>query len=370
MISTDGEPVQGKEDATEDRSWEAMVVRALYRALLFREPEPTGLRDGIELVRDGDCTIDELIRGCLRSEEFASNYNKFIRTYVRSEHLPLLSEASSSQKSPASPSVSGVMIAYNAEPFLSVTLPTLCECFEQLIIVDMGSTDQSQLLYEKYLGDGDAVIFYDRRNLFQFGFSHPRNYGSKFATSDWIFSIDTDELIVPEEFMLARSCLSQTDHVSFSVVRRNYEYDPGLSIPDVATIIGTCSFKEEKHRRIYRNIPQIRFEGIIHEELGSNDERLYHTAGDAPVILHHLSRYSGAIDSGEKSELYAFPLLRASTYPRFRFGTNSWWFAEYVPQNLAMLLGQANRFAARYGLSGFSPSELPPDLMVRSKGAL
>jgi glycosyltransferase involved in cell wall biosynthesis len=333
--------------------WKEAVIGALYRVLHLREPDAIGLRDGVELLRKGR-SFDDLMRGCLRSREFGANYKKFIRTYVRAEHLEAKERPRpSARRSATGSSVSGVMIAYNSEPILSVTLPIIRDCFEELIIVDMGSSDQSNLLYEKFLGERDRVISYDRRNLFQFGFSHPKNYGAKFATSDWIFAIDTDEFIVAEEFMNARDILKETDLLGFSVVRRNYARDPAYNLSDLSTLVKNCKFKEEKHRRLYGNLPRIRFEGLIHEELWDGDTNLYRSAVDIPIILHHIKNYIDEADAIEKYELYAFLLLRASVYPEFRFGTNSWWFDAYVPQNLTKLLKRANQFALRWGLSEF-----------------
>ncbi len=343
------------------------LVRTLYRVLLLREPDDAGLEGGLKLLRGG-CRFEELMQGCLRSREFAENCKKFVEAYVDPKALAVTTPAtnplprlpSGSKRNRGSPTVAGVMIAYNGGPFLSVTLPILRQCFDEMIIVDMGSTDESPALYEQYLCDADKVVLYDRRNLFQYGFSHPRNYGAKFATSDWLLAIDTDELVLPEEIAAAKSILADTELAGFSLVRRNYVFEPDHSLTALALLIERCSFKLEKHRRLYRNRPGIRFQGIIHEELWENEQNLYAIAGEIPVTIHHLSSYGKASGGNEKSQLYAFLLLRAAAYPNFKYGINAWWFEKYVPENLEVLLAKANEFAKRWGLSGYSLAQVAP----------
>jgi hypothetical protein len=57
------------------------VVRACYRVLLLREPEPAGLTFYAEQIRGGR-PIEAIMQQLLRSEEFARRHTKFLRTYV------------------------------------------------------------------------------------------------------------------------------------------------------------------------------------------------------------------------------------------------------------------------------------------------
>src|SRR4029077_11188082 len=63
-----------------------MLVRALYRTFLAREPDPTGLRVGTQLLQDGS-TPQEVIGWLLRSDEFGARHKEFLRRYVRREFL-------------------------------------------------------------------------------------------------------------------------------------------------------------------------------------------------------------------------------------------------------------------------------------------
>lgn len=62
--------------------WEELL-HALYRVLLLREPDASGLRSGLESLRNG-VSFEALMRAYLRSAEFSRVHQKFVETYVRS----------------------------------------------------------------------------------------------------------------------------------------------------------------------------------------------------------------------------------------------------------------------------------------------
>ena len=71
----------GTEHDTSPKSHEAFI-RALYRALLLREPDPGGLVAGLKMMQNG-ASFEEAISSCLKSKEFAARYRSFVETYVK-----------------------------------------------------------------------------------------------------------------------------------------------------------------------------------------------------------------------------------------------------------------------------------------------
>ena len=163
-------------------------------------------------------------------------------------------------------------------------------------------------------------------------------------------SIDADEMLSAAEF---RSAVSQSaSHPTvFDIERRNYEHVDGLTLECPARIVAEAPFSVERHRRLYRSLPRIRFEGLIHEELWEGDESAYSNCGNLDLTVHHLSSYRTQVGGQDKHELYAYLLLKAQAFPGFRHGTNPWFFENYVPENAEVLLQQAANFADRHGLS-------------------
>ena len=67
----------------EDQTPEAFV-RALYRVLLLREPDPGGLASGVALMQAGR-NFEHAMRSCMKSSEFATKHRQFVDTYMRSK---------------------------------------------------------------------------------------------------------------------------------------------------------------------------------------------------------------------------------------------------------------------------------------------
>lgn len=63
--------------------WEELL-HALYRVLLLREPDASGLRSGLESLRNG-VSFEALMRAYLRSAEFGRNHERFFAEYMRNE---------------------------------------------------------------------------------------------------------------------------------------------------------------------------------------------------------------------------------------------------------------------------------------------
>lgn len=61
----------------------ARLVRALYRVLLLREPEPGGLDGYLRCISDG-ASIERIMQRMLKSEEFVNNHTRFLQKYISS----------------------------------------------------------------------------------------------------------------------------------------------------------------------------------------------------------------------------------------------------------------------------------------------
>lgn len=265
------------------------------------------------------------------------------------------------------PRIAAVVLAYNEAKMLEHTLPAMKACVDQIVVVDMGSSDGSSAVYDKWLGEGDMLVSYEQRFLAMFGFAHARNYGAKFAKADWIFSIDADEWIDPDTSALLHEDVANGYDV-LEVARRNHLR--GAEQPrdlDLAAITLGTEFLAEGQRRIYRNLPRLRWEGMIHEEIHDAQGSMWQRTGPSRVILHHLNQFKTHSEDVGKSHLYAFLMLRAMQTPGLRYGTNPDWFAHYVPEHLSMLLAQANAFAGENGFAALDREALEAQLEPRGE---
>ena len=87
--------------------------------------------------------------------------------------------------------LSAVMIVKNESHNLAISLPTLAKVADEIIILDSGSTDNSQQIAENY-----GAKWYV--NTDWQGFGKQRQLAQTYATGDWILALDADEEITPE----------------------------------------------------------------------------------------------------------------------------------------------------------------------------
>lgn len=260
-------------------------------------------------------------------------------------------------------SVCGVIISRNEEFFLTEFLPVAKSLFDQIVIVDMNSQDGSPYLFDKLLRDDDKVVNYDPRDLFRYGFKHPRNVGAQFVQTEWIFAIDADEVIVNINRQDLLNILNCATKDVLSVTRNNIEYNGVVFDENWRDISSAREVNVENHRRIYRaRKPEIRWEGFIHEELWIGNSNAWFDHDHSNVTLSHFSEFRP--DRGrstEKFQMYAWMLLHSSSSQHLKFGTNEFWYDKYMNENLEMLVENANHFAKQSGLVAFDLAQFAPE---------
>lgn len=151
---------------------------------------------------------------------------------------------------------------------------------DEIVVVDTGSVDDTANRAER-LG---ARVFY---RPWDGDFSAARNYAVDQARGVWVLSIDADEELVleqPEEF---RRWLSSQTVEAFMVPIRSF-----LDSGDSYVVL---------YERLFRNLPDLRFEGRIHEQLAHALARRGATVGMAPFEIRHYGYLSHARRSRNKA---------------------------------------------------------------------
>lgn len=95
-----------------------------------------------------------------------------------------------------------IMPVYNVSDFLEeAILSVLNQKYQniQLIIINDGSTDGSQIIAEKFAKQDNRIIIINKENE---GLSVARNVGVDVATGDYIFFMDSDDIIREDLFMI------------------------------------------------------------------------------------------------------------------------------------------------------------------------
>ncbi len=161
--------------------------------------------------------------------------------------------------------ISLCMIVKDEEQMLPRCLEAVRPAVDEIIVVDTGSTDATMEIARSF---GARVI----ERPWTGSFAEPRNVSFDAATSDWIIYLDADEVLVADDVERLRELTGQTWREAFHLIETSFVGELG----DGAAIVNTAL-------RVFRNRPQYRFAGTIHEQI-------YKTLpSDAPGRVGHSS---------------------------------------------------------------------------------
>lgn len=180
--------------------------------------------------------------------------------------------------------ISLCMIVRDEEEMLPRSLAAVAEAVDEIVVVDTGSRDRTVEIARSF-----GAIVLERE--WTGDFAAARNASIEAASGDWLLFLDADEVLHPADGPLLRELTGRTWREAFYLVETNHtgELGDGTAVTHNAL-------------RLFRNRPEYRFEGRIHEQIGHRlpsglPERLEPTA----IRVDHYG-YLGAIrDAKEKS---------------------------------------------------------------------
>jgi tetratricopeptide (TPR) repeat protein len=158
-----------------------------------------------------------------------------------------------------------VMIVRDEEEMLPRTLEAIKPAVDEMIIVDTGSTDSTIEIAKSF---GATVI----EREWTGSFSDARNASLEAATGDWFIYLDADEVLVSEDVDKLRALLGQTWREAFFLHETNFTGAEGTGVSVVHSAL-----------RLFRNRPNYRFSGRLHEQIA------YHLPAYLPERLSQSS---------------------------------------------------------------------------------
>lgn len=150
---------------------------------------------------------------------------------------------------PKKPLLSVAMIVKNEEKHLAQTIESLNKIYDELIIVDTGSTDKTREI-AKLLG----AKVYDLK-LDPFRFDEARNFSFEKCTGEWILWLDADDVIENPEGVL-QQIEQGPDMIDAYHAVYNYAFND----------LGMCVARHDKERLI-RNNGALTWAGPLHESM-------------------------------------------------------------------------------------------------------
>lgn len=191
--------------------------------------------------------------------------------------------------------ISACLIVRNESLVLQRCLSSLSRAVDEIVVVDTGSTDATP---EIAAAVGGKVVRYDWRD----DFSAARNVGLDAASCDWILTIDADEYLDAGAPSQIRTLVDRTDAEGILVTVRNL-----LSADDL------IQSAESPIVRLFRRRDDVRFAGIIHEEVTTAiTRRGGRIVASSIVIVHDGYSRETTQASGRRAERNLPLLLRAA----------------------------------------------------------
>ena len=166
---------------------------------------------------------------------------------------------------PAQPSVrlSQCMIVKNEEKNIEKALGWAKNITCEQIIVDTGSTDRTVEMAEQM---GAKVYSFEWIN----DFSAAKNHAIEQAKGNWIAFLDADEYFTQEDSRKLMTTLRQIQSDREGMGKTSALVSPWVQLDDNNSV-----FAIHQQCRIFRNRPDIRYQGRIHESPSVGDEILF-----------------------------------------------------------------------------------------------
>src|ERR1700728_1979817 len=247
------------------------------------------------------------------------------------------------------------MIVRDEQEMLPRCLAAVADAVDEIVVVDTGSSDATVEIARSF---GARVLFHEWTG----SFAQARNVSFDAVEGDWLIYLDADEVLVEQDIPLLRSLTGRTWREAFYLSETNYtgDLDDGTAVTHNAL-------------RVFRNRPEYRFEGRLHEQIagrlpGYLPERLEATG----VRVEHYG-YLGAVRNAREKSRRNIELLRlqqdeSPSTPFLHYNLGCEYAAAAQP---AAALAEFERaWSLLEGLSDRESYEFAPSLTSRMAKAL
>ena len=152
------------------------------------------------------------------------------------------------------------MIVRNESLHLPKALASVQGIAAEIVVVDTGSTDNTVAIATAM---GAKVLHFDWTD----DFAAARNSALETATQPWILSLDADQILASDSASALATALQRSDCMAQVVTIDLYGPPTTSSDPTIGQSEVELAFKS---LRLFRNHPQIRFSGRVHEDVSKS----------------------------------------------------------------------------------------------------
>lgn len=182
------------------------------------------------------------------------------------------------------PTLSAALIVKDEADHLPGCLESLRPLVDEICVVDTGSADDTVAIAE-------AAGCRIGQHAWAQDFAVARNASLALCTGNWVFVIDADERIDPDDVATLRGLLADPDKC-YRMTTRNYSNDTHLSgfvhvAPGDPLAKGFAGWTPSTKVRLFPRIDVARFEGCVHELVNDSLAKAGIAVHTTEVPVHH-----------------------------------------------------------------------------------
>ena len=198
------------------------------------------------------------------------------------------------------------MIVRDAEATLARCLTSANALVNEMVIADTGSKDQTREIAAQH---GARVISIPWEN----DFAKTRNRALREVQTDWVLVLDADEVLDPLAAQVIPDLLSRSTVAGYQVPIRNYVLTLNQTLwdrpakpnnSDLPAARDYPAYVQHENVRLFRRMPEIFFEGRVHETVGSRILAAGLQLNDANFCIHHFGLTADRETRQGKNKLY------------------------------------------------------------------
>ncbi|HLC65778.1 MAG TPA: polysaccharide deacetylase family protein [Candidatus Nanoarchaeia archaeon] len=196
----------------------------------------------------------------------------------------------------ARPTLSATILAKNSEKTIEAAMKSIQSVADEIIVVDNGSTDNTISIVKKY---ASKIV----HNKWTDDFSQARNVALEKSAGEWIFCIDSDEIVAESDLMGILELMSNRSFDGYIFPTRNYTQDSSVA----GFKANKGEYREELEKgyfisakvRLFKN-KGYKFSGVVHELVEPSIEEKKGKIAVTDIPIHH----SGTVNPEEKKAYY------------------------------------------------------------------